>query len=496
MQTRQKQIFAGGQPPQLQFFGITSGVVVDTNDPQEMGRIRVVCQLLGDRLDTAVTDIPWALYMSPFGGMTEVGTRGSGTDPVNGSTAYGMWAIPKVGANVGVMCLNGNPMQRIWVGCVYEQHTPHTLPHGRYMTDTHPALETDGMAVVPNGPYAGNEKFIQPLRANLATAFNSKGTAENHEFATRGADYSASSVDADQLSFTFSSVADDDGIAGDNWTSTQGYSINRQDPHAPTPQTKRNYDSMVTSITSAGFHSVSMDDRQENCRVRLRTTSGHQILLDDTNERIYISTAEGRNWIEMDQAGNIDGYTSGKINLHAEQDINLTSDKTVRLFGKEGIHAYTDGEMNLQAKKDINIKTDTQLQVKAGTTTKIETGTSLYLKSGTDFKATAGTTMDLLSTALFQLSSTANLTLLAGAVLALDGQQIQLNNQIAQAADSASSADPAKAKWTSRVPLHEPFGRCSTKDDYSHEPELDYSSSNMGKVDSGRPITRGHYWRR
>ena len=77
---------------------ITLGVVVDTNDPQQQGRVRAVCQRWGDSFDNDTSHIPWAMYATPFGGQVQVGTRGPGIDNVTGGTSYGMWAVPKVGA--------------------------------------------------------------------------------------------------------------------------------------------------------------------------------------------------------------------------------------------------------------------------------------------------------------------------------------------------------------------------------------------------------------
>ena len=88
------------------FNGLTYGVVVDTNDPKQMGRLRVRCPAWGEGPELEVSRIPWATYITPFGGSTIGAGRGSdpnGNSSINsngGSVAYGMWAIPKVGAVV------------------------------------------------------------------------------------------------------------------------------------------------------------------------------------------------------------------------------------------------------------------------------------------------------------------------------------------------------------------------------------------------------------
>lgn len=442
---------------------ITIGTVVDTNDPQQMGRLRIVCPQWGDQWDSPVEDLPWAIFSTPFGGTTQLGTRGPGIDESSGSIAYGLWAIPKVGAQALVMCIDGNPSARIYMGCVFDQYTPHTLPHGRYMYESHPALPSTSHTPLPIGPVSSSEGEIQPLSKNLLRAFGT--TATNEEFKTRGADYTAASISVDHLDMTFSKVADDFEATSGNWTSTQGYSPSRLDPHASTTLTDTNRDSTVYAMVSPGFHALSMDDRQENCRMRLRTTSGHQIIMDDTNERIYISTAEGNNWIEMDQNGNIDVYSSRRVSIHSANDINLKSDQSVRISGNEGVH-INGKVINLTSTENINIKSGATLIVNAASEIQIQSG-DIGLKS----------------------SGTLRLT---GNAIHNSAPSI-LNNG---SASSAPSADAAPANAPSRIPQHEPWARSLTKSDTSEEPELSYSDANVNKSERGESIERGIFWRR
>lgn len=476
METRMRQIYEqSGSAPQ-QIATSTIGTVVDTNDPQGMGRLRVVCPQWGDVWNGLTEDLPWAVYMSPFAGQMQAGTRGPGLQESEGSIAYGLWAIPKVGAQVVLMCVDGNPMTRLWIGCVYDQFTPHTMPHGRFMYDDHPELEKDGTTPAPYGPYTSSEKLIEPLAANLKQAFGGKdGT--NFEFRNRGADYQVSRVEVQQLSQTYSKVADDINITADGWTSTQGYQASRSDPYAPSSYTDRNYDPQTTALTSPGFHSLSMDDRQENCRVRLRTTSGHQILLDDTNERIYISTAQGNNWVEMDQNGNIDIYSANTVSVHSAKDLNLTSDESIRMFAQKGIHMRSNSVINMTATSDINMKTDGSLRANASAGCYVDTGGTLHLKAGANINAQAGSTIGL--------NGGSSILGTAGTI-----------NWNGPSAPAASAADEKPALFTSRVPTHEPFARTMTKDDMTHDPEFPYDSDKVNRVERGSPVERGMFWRR
>jgi hypothetical protein len=220
-----------------------------------------------------------------------------------------------------------------------------------------------------------------------------------------------------------------------------------------------------------------MDDRQENCRMRLRTTSGHQIIMDDTNERIYIATAQGNNWIEMDQAGNIDIFTSNKLSVHAQKEINFTSDDTIRMYAKKGIHLHSDDEVRIDATKDIHVKTAQNIRTKAGQSILTEAGQVYAVKSGSDLKLQSGSAT--------HVNSAANMYCTA--------PQIHLNGPTAATADTPAEQP---AFWTDRVPAHEPWARTMTKNDQTHEPEVPYDSKMVGRMERGIMITRGMYWRR
>lgn len=511
--TKQKQAFDAHTPSQQNFTTMSIGTVVDTNDPQQMGRVKIIAPMLGDSVDSPIHNLPWCLYVSPYGGQMSSGTRGPGIQESAGGMAYGWWAIPKVGAQVIVTCLDNNPQYRIYLGCVYDQHTPHTMPHGRFMYDDHPQLKKDGSDSKPQGPYTSREQFIEPLHENLRQAFTSK-TEPNFEWRTRAADYQAARVDVSTLNYTKSGVQDDADAVHDGWTSNQGYQTSRSNPKQPVAETKRNFDSMVTSWTSPGFHAISMDDRQENCRMRFRTTSGHQIILDDTNERIYIATAKGRNWIELDQAGNIDMFTTNRVSIRAAKDINLTSDETVRLHGKKGVHLYSGDDICMQAVKDINMTTDQNVQVAAtqdvvisATNTHLKSSGSLYLdgsstihvNSGGALNLTGGSSVDVKASSALALSGSSIAFGGTGSIPSLIGNlgsPVVVAGSPASAASTGTAASPAPAKWTNRVPAHEPYARGVTANDFTHAPEFAYTDDKVNKEERGVPLTRGTFWRR
>lgn len=363
--------------------GMTLGVVVDTDDPLQMGRLRVFCPALNDN-PKKIQHLPWALYISPFGGSINNKGYTRGNDPDNcttdGAVQYGFWAIPEQGAHVLVGCIDGDTRRRFWIGCAYEHQETHGALTGRW--------KWNGGSGLPDGPLSSTNSPVQPQAANLKKAFTpsvnvlgvdiSLGSGNNsREWRTRAAEYQVCGVRED--------VGQPPNTNKTTYLDEQYDKVSQAEPDAwVKPIVGANgYDwsgykslgsfmaSRVYGMSSPGFHSFMMDDRAFNSRVKIRSSAGHQIILDDTNERIYINTYEGNSWIELDKSGNIDIYAKRRLSVHAEKDINLMSDETVRILGKKGIHLYAgynqtqdnllappqDGEIRIQSEADMHVIT-------------------------------------------------------------------------------------------------------------------------------------------
>jgi len=76
------------------------------------------------------------------------------------------------------------------------------------------------------------------------------------------------------------------------------------------------------------------DANGDNQLVRLRTSSGHQLLLNDSANVIYIANGTGKAWMEFAGDGTIDVYSAGSINYRAGGDINFHSDANISMYAK------------------------------------------------------------------------------------------------------------------------------------------------------------------
>lgn len=399
------------------------GVVVDTDDPLEEGRLRVWCPDLNDN-PKKLLHIPWASYVTPFGGSINNAcfTRGhiAGSELSQGSVHYGFWGIPEQGAHVIVACINGDIRRRVWLGCIPEHQETHTLFNGRF--------RWEGGKV--DGPFTSSDSPIEPSYTNAGVAFNED--RESAEWKTRGAEYQVASVREDlgeipspskstylDNQYPQMTEAEQDewvkpkvGSHGYDWTSNKKLGEFKS--------------SKAFGMTTPGFHSFLMDDRAYNSRIRLKTTAGHQILLDDTNERIYISTYEGKSYVEMDKSGNIDIFSDRRISVHAKKDINIESDETVRIKGKKGIHMYAgdttgqtpltsvpeDGQIRFHSTDDMHFYVEKNLRTYVEEDQYLEVGGNSENKVTGNWQGTADGEFSVNSdTQILMNSSTSQMTM-------------------------------------------------------------------------------------
>jgi hypothetical protein len=507
------------------------GKVLDTNDPLQSGRLRVFCPALGDQADHKVEEIPWAMYASPFGGTTMGEARGPGGGGSLGGTTHGMWSIPTLGSYVLVTCIDGDPNIRCWFACAILPNNASTGPHGRWV----PPAAGSGSSAVIDGPLTNTEKPVEPLYSNQKAAFTkiesrvsgtpTAGQGLAYEWMSRAMDYSAAAItpqNKDNLD-SLHSVPDKQDITlptpgGGTKTYTPGYAKTRFEPGSGDAATGAVYDSSVYYWTTPGFHGFSMDDRPENCRIRLRTTSGAQILMDDTNERIYIQTAAGNNWIELDQNGNIDIYSGTRISISSASDINITSDAAIRMHAKMGIHMTSDGDIRMNSLGDTSITSEALLRVHATSDVRIESGAEVHVAANGTLHLSAVGNLNALSGAQTRITSASTTNIGGGGNILMTAPQIHANGPTAAAADPAGPANPKQAWLPNRTPEHEPWARTCHKgtdndgvyatpdparpaNDMNNVPnkqipEFDYDSPNIGKEDLGVKYNRNPLFNR
>lgn len=399
---------------------IMEGQVVDTSDPDQMGRARIWVPSL-DGANFKRDELPWAEYASPFFGFTIDYPAGGGPTNTDSHSAYGFWAIPKVGASVLVFFLNGDPTARYYFASTLRLHRNRSLPAGRN-------VDLNGK----KGPFGdagdgnGNLNKIEPAYSNLRTQFQDK--IDSSQAQTRGA-----------FERTVAQPNDKDG--------TDGY--------APCPIPGESYlDPQTYAWTTPGRHAIILQDYPKQARVRVKTAEGHQIILDDANERIYISTAKGKSWVELDQDGHIHVFGADSISVRSGEDINLYADRDINLEAGRGIHAKT-------LTGDVRVTSAANIHIGSVSNTVLTACGRLDVSSEKSMKLTTAERLDVFADNDLAITTSKNLNILAGGNARHKASRIDLNGPAPREAEKADCAQPAQAPPV--VPGHEPWSRPATK---------------------------------
>jgi uncharacterized protein (DUF2345 family) len=191
-----------------------------------------------------------------------------------------------------------------------------------------------------------------------------------------------------------------------------------------------------------------MQDDVDGSRIRFKTAEGHQIIFDDTNERIYMSTAKGKSWIELDQDGRIHVFGSDSISVRSGKDINFTADQDINFEAERSI--------NMRAiNGNIKIGTGGSIHVKALKDIKQSACGIFDIDSESSIKMTAASNLDILSSADMAITGASALNLKSGGDITETAANIHLNGPGARDASPASC--PEQPDQPTTVPGHEPW---------------------------------------
>lgn len=364
------------QPSINTLSGIYVGEVIDNTDSLYTGRITVRISEFGSKDSTRV-----CLLATPYGGHTKIQDSGDDeTKEAQAPTSYGLWPQPpEVGTNV-VIAYTGSIEQGIVMGSLIAKDR-NAMMGGR----------ASGQVYADGGKSLG-----------AAVEKNAKDTND---------------ADTKPVDEYFQSVLNRQGLSLDYVRGHSQSSARRESP------------SKVFGITTRQGHVLTLDDGDSNNssnNIRLRTKSGAQILMDDSNGFVFITNQSGDAWVEMDFAGHIDVYSKAGISMHTEGDYNI----------------HAKGSINMQAEIGVNIKST------GGDGLKLET--------------TQGA-VDVYSALDMNLQSATNYNLLVEGNQVIKGERIDMNgaflpepatktpiqNQISNTSVKTSTASrvPEKHPW-------------------------------------------------
>lgn len=334
-------------------------------DPKYMGTLEVELIRTVGNLPGMSTNILRVRYLSPFYGVTGIDHLGAGDSYSDTQKSYGMWMIPPdPGTIVLVIFAEGDPKQGFWIGCVQDEYMNFMVP-GLAATE----LNNDGDKKKPVGEY--NKKTTK-----LESADTTQYKKPVHPL---------------------TKVLEDQGLLADEFRGITTSSARREIPSAvfgistPGPIDKTDgapkgtigkLESKITSafVSRLGGTTFVMDDGDDkflrktpasegppdyaaveddekggkpdiphNELVRIRTRTGHQILLHNSEDLIYIGNARGTTWIELTSNGKIDIYAKDSVSIHTENDLNVTANRDINFTAGRNINMISEGYNKIKA---------------------------------------------------------------------------------------------------------------------------------------------------
>jgi uncharacterized protein (DUF2345 family) len=255
-----------------------------------------------------------------------------------------------------------------------------------------------------------------------------------------------------------------------------------------------------------------MDDGDitgQNELVRIRTRTGHQILLHNSHDLIYIANGNGTAWIELTSDGKIDIYAKDSVSIRTENDFNFRADRDINLeAGRDvNIRSVQNTNINIGANYSLSVTGDAKLLFKK---TKDESVTgdlkitvengNLQLKSNKSIFSDAGEDINVIAGATVKQRAGSSFNVSAGGVYKETASKIYMNGPSAERPLTAGAASkpteltirslpnkkkevgwennkyvaPALDTFLKRAPTHEPW---------DHHENNDVDNFKPGKTD-------------
>ena len=390
-------------------------------------------------------------YLSPFSGVTSIRYEGTNSSDFNDvQKSYGMWMVPPdVGTTVMVIFIDGDPNQGYWMGCVSDVFQNHMTPgiaasrqvqmtdeqRRKYGTDYLPVAEFHKKSKGLENP--NPERFAKPI----------------HPFADR---LLQQGLLLDTIRGVTSSSARREVPSGVFGISTPG----PLDTSSGAKRGNIGYDGGAKSpVSRLGGTTFVMDDGDVNGQnelVRLRTRTGHQILMHNSQDLIYIANSAGTAWIELSSNGKIDIYAHDSVSIHSEHDFNFRADRDINIEAGRNIHvkAGKNMETNITGYNYLTVDKDQKIAVRGthdetiGDTVKITVGNSYNLGSAKDIKYAAEGAISLSSEGNMNIGTAAQLNLGANGNIVGSGANIHWNGPSA-----GPPAQPDAAEVPPDLPL-------------------------------------------
>lgn len=368
------------------------GIIRNNSDPARQGRLAVyVPDIGGDENDPN----NWYVvrYASPFFGST-LGLPGS-PDSTNDNfgasqQTYGFWAVPPdINNRVLITFVMGDPTRGYWFACVPNIQTMSMVPGLARPSDDNPSVVTNpdkffGSGRITSNSYLPVSELIteDPKVDKNPSFYNLPRVVHIYQANI----VIGQGLDQDPVRGTITSSAQRETPSQVVGLSSPG----RTSPDtADFPNLRRLLDEQSLPIsliqqfsTRKGGHSLVMDDGDlfgQSQLMRIRSSAGHQILMHDTEDLMYISNSKGTAWIELTPDGSVNVFSASNVSVRAQQDINFHADNNINLHSGNTIKMFAE-KYFLNQTQSYQVTATKNISLNAGNVG-IKSVTSLLMQS-------------------------------------------------------------------------------------------------------------------
>ena len=438
------------------------GIVKNNLDPTRCGRLQVWIPDFGGN-ENEPQNWRTVSYASPFMGTTDIAQTANSkpnTDNKfrNVPHTYGMWMVPPdVGVEVIVLFIGGDPLRGYFIACVNSHLSRTMLPGLSSSMDVDLAGADDATKqsykpglLAPVAEFNEND----PLIAQKSNFFSNPKPIHEPQYTI----LKQQGLDRDLARGTITSSSQRESPSNVFGISTPGRPYDNDPANNPeaflakvTAGTLTEDDYRVP--TRSGGHTFVMDDGSaigDNQLVRLRTATGHQIMMNDSQNTLYISHSDGTSWIELASDGQLHIYSKAGFNVRSEGTINFHSDTNINLNATNNVNINAGNKIQLNA-SGINLLSTGKLSVGAG---------GIEFKSGTAYNIDAAT-VSVQSGGKLVLNGQVLQNTVAGVPVTAP-KAITINNLHDTGLDTTSGLYTSSGNLSTIVsvaPTHEPFNR-------------------------------------
>lgn len=358
------------------------GIVKNNLDPSRAGRLQVYIPDLGGNEEEPGN---WKTvnYASPFYGATFNNNQGQNNSYTDALHTYGMWMVPPdLGNQVLVVFANGDPDRGYWFACVYTGTVSHYMVPGLAAGNALDLAQTsaDVKSAIKDTSTVPVTEFNESVPGSIGVNFyNNPKPPHEYQFKR----LLEQGLDKDRIRGAITSSSQRESPSTVFGISTPGrFFEGVEEAFLAKLDQDQITESDFPTGPRRGGHSFVMDDGDiagvDNL-IRLRSSAGHQILMNDTARVMYISNSEGSVWLEFAENGQMHIYSAGGLNVRTAGDMNLHSDRNINI--------NAEGKINMSGVESINLETNTFVSRSLGQSTIFGAGVNIGSSGGLHLSA-------------------------------------------------------------------------------------------------------------